>query len=137
MVQSDGIRYLAQTCKTLLLEDKNGLRRQAYSCKQCASCREWHWNEPSLPGFEPGVTKTGFVICPVFRHREGFESDYARGKVRLAEGLVDGKIAQSSRVAGKLFECTQCASCSEYCPQTRVEKLDPAETIRAARGLIG
>ena len=136
MAQDKGVRNIALGCTTLLLADREGLRRQTYSCKQCASCREWHWSDPNLPGFEPGVTKSGFVICPVFRHKEGFESDYARGKVRLAEGLIDGKLPASPRVTEKLFECTQCASCSEYCPQTRVDKLDPSETIRAARGLV-
>ena len=79
----DGIRGLAQARMTLHADDRPGLRHQIYSCKQCASCREWHWNDPRLPGFEPGVTKEGFVICPVFRHTAGAESDYARGKVKL------------------------------------------------------
>jgi fumarate reductase (CoM/CoB) subunit B len=129
----DGVRGLAQARMTLHADDRPGLRHQIYSCKQCASCREWHWNDPRLPGFEPGVTKEGFVICPVFRHSTGAESDYARGKVKLAQGLVDGHIAASDYVVEKLFQCTQCANCSEHCPQTRVEKLDPAEAIRAAR----
>ncbi len=135
MRKGDGIRGLARTTHTIKDTEINLLRKQTYSCKQCASCREWNWNDEHLTGFLPGVTKTGFVICPIYRHTEGFQTDFAEGKVRLVQGLVDGAITASDYLGDKLFQCTQCAACTEYCPQARVDKLDPSEVIRVGRGL--
>jgi len=136
MRKGNGIHGLAQSTRTIRDTEIALVRKETYSCKQCASCREWNWHDEHLTGFLPGVTKTGFVICPVYRHTEGFQSDFAEGKVRLVQGLVDGSISTSDYLRDKLFQCTQCAACTEYCPQARVDKLDPAEVIRTGRGLV-
>jgi Fe-S oxidoreductase len=136
MAAAKGVHGIAQSCLTIGREETHALRKQAYSCKQCASCREWHWADEALPGFIPDVTKKGFIICPIFRHSAGFQSDFAQGKVKLTQGLVDDEISPSQTVVNKLYQCTQCASCTEFCPQARVGKLDPSEAIRGARGFL-
>lgn len=115
------------------MSELSKLREAIYSCKRCASCREWDWYDPSLPGFMEGMTKTGFSICPVYKHSPGFETDFARGKVRLARGLLEDSIEINERLKEKAFQCTMCGNCYEHCPGNRQQKLNPVEVIRALR----
>lgn len=110
------------------------VKRQIHACKGCSSCREWSWSDPRLPGFVDGSTKTGFEhICPVYPYTDGFESDTVRGKMRIMKGVLEETIQPNEEMVRKFFECTQCSNCTEHCPMTRQNKLDPAELIRMMR----
>ena len=109
------------------------LRKSIYSCKQCSACRQWDWYDKRLPGFEEGLTKTGFKICPIFNHTNGFQSDSPKGKMRIGKGIIDDELHLNDEIRDKIFQCTQCGNCTEHCPQNRQEKLDPAKVIRTMR----
>jgi len=112
------------------------LRKSIYSCKQCSACRQWDWYDKRLPGFEEGLTKTGFKICPVFNHTNGFQSDSPKGKMRIAKGIIDDDLHWNDEIRDKIFKCTQCGNCTEHCPQNRQEKLDPARVIQTMRAQL-
>jgi heterodisulfide reductase subunit D len=116
--------------------DLDDLRKLAYACKRCSSCRDWTWHDPRLPGFIEGTTKKGFTICPTFKHSPGFESDFPRGKIRIAMGLAEEAIEIDEELIKKIYECTACGNCSEHCPATRQDKLDPLDAILRTRQLL-
>jgi len=116
--------------------DREMVRKLAYACKRCASCRDWSWYDPHLHGFDESVTKIGYTICPTFKHAEGFESDTPRGKVRLAMGIAEGNLEISEGLLRKMYECTCCGNCTEHCPAHRQEKLDPLHLVLEARAFL-
>ncbi len=110
------------------------VKKQIHACKGCSSCREWNWSDPRLPGFEEGVTKTGHeFICPIIPYTAGFESDTPRGKINIMKGVLEGVLEPSDEMVRKYYECTQCGNCTEHCPLTRQEKMDPAKLMRVMR----
>lgn len=117
----------------MALNRLEALRKSIYSCKRCSSCRQWDWYDKRLPGFEEGLTKTGFKICPVFNHTSGFQSDSPKGKMRIAEGIIDGKLHLNDEIRDKIFQCTMCGNCTEHCPQNRQGKLEPDKVILVMR----
>ncbi len=118
------------------MTDRETIRKLSYACKRCASCRDWSWYDPRLHGFIEGTTKAGYTICPTYKHSSGFESDFPRGKVKLAMGLAESALEASEGLVRKLFECTNCGNCTAHCPQTRQGKLDPLEAILATRSFV-
>ena len=112
------------------------IRKLTYACKRCASCRDWSWYDSRLPGYIEGFTKAGYTICPTYKHSAGFESDFPRGKVRLAMGLSENALDATDGLIRKLFECTCCGNCTEHCPGKRQGKLDPLGVILATRSLV-
>lgn len=57
------------------------------------------------------------------------ESDFPKGKVMLAYGLLTGEIEEDEHVATALQKCTLCRRCEEDCPSL----IKIAEIIQAAR----
>jgi glycolate oxidase iron-sulfur subunit len=55
------------------------------------------------------------AVCPVF-DRTGRESDVARGKLALLEGLVEKMIRDPEGVRERLDRCLLCGSCAANCP---------------------
>lgn len=110
------------------------VKKQIHACKGCSSCREWNWSDPRLPGFEEGITKIGHeYICPIIPYTAGFESDTPRGKIHIMKGVLEGVLEPSEEMVRKYYECTQCGNCTEHCPLTRQEKMNPAKLIRVMR----
>lgn len=78
--------------------------KMIYSCSGIGDCRI---------GYRPGVGRYG--VCPVYEHTPGFEPTYARGKFRVLEGLLEGKLELNKEIAESFFKCTTCGSCKEIC----------------------
>ncbi|MEZ4483161.1 MAG: (Fe-S)-binding protein [Syntrophotaleaceae bacterium] len=75
--------------------------------------------------------------CPVFGE-EGREAVVARGKVTLAQALLDGEIDADTLVAESLSKCLLCGKCVRRCPtQVPVDDIVLAarREIAARRGL--
>lgn len=70
-------------------------------------------------------------VCPVFAEVLD-ESACARGKIALAEALVDNNLSLSATFSDRLSKCLNCKSCMEACPSGI--KVD--ELILAARAEI-
>jgi Fe-S oxidoreductase len=70
------------------------LREEIMRCMRCGFCR---------------------AVCPVFEETM-LESNVARGKLAILEGVIEGKIKVSKSVADRIFQCTTCRNCYVECP---------------------
>ena len=70
------------------------LRAEMDRCAKCGQCRS---------------------ICPVFIET-GDEAGVARGRISLAEALLDGRIGYSERIQESLTKCLDCLRCDADCP---------------------
>ena len=71
------------------------IRAAAGTCKRCGSCQ---------------------AVCPVYA-QTGIESDVARGKLILLEGLEQEMFKNPKAVLKRLDRCLSCGSCAETCPR--------------------
>lgn len=75
-----------------------------HSCSGIGDCRIGH---------RPGVGQYG--VCPVYEHTAGFETSHARGKFRVLERLLEGRLELNEALAESFYKCTTCGSCKEIC----------------------
>jgi len=61
--------------------------------------------------------KCGFCLphCPTYRLRED-EAESPRGRISLAQGLAEGRLAPSRRLDAHLWSCLECRACEPVCP---------------------
>ncbi|MBW1983924.1 MAG: (Fe-S)-binding protein [Deltaproteobacteria bacterium] len=71
-----------------------GLKEQIDACTRCGMCQS---------------------VCPVFTET-GRESDVARGKLAILDGLVQEIFKNPNGVSERLDRCTFCGSCAFNCP---------------------
>lgn len=74
--------------------DSAAWQQQLVKCIRCGTCRS---------------------VCPVF-HEEGMENTTARGKIRLIESVVDGKLQLTPTMQERLSKCLLCLACVQGCP---------------------
>jgi len=55
------------------------------------------------------------AVCPVFAET-GRESDVARGKLALLDGIIRGMLKDAEAVNDRLMRCLLCGSCAANCP---------------------
>jgi len=70
------------------------LRAEMDRCAKCGQCRS---------------------ICPVFIET-GDEAGVARGRISLAEALLEGRVGYSERFQESLSKCLDCLRCDADCP---------------------
>jgi glycolate oxidase iron-sulfur subunit len=70
------------------------LRAEMDRCAKCGQCRS---------------------VCPVFIET-GDEASVARGRISLAEALLDGRIGYSKRLQESFSQCLDCLHCDADCP---------------------
>jgi glycolate oxidase len=99
-------------------------RQHIYNCKKCGVC----------------VTKvSGSVpyVCPVRERSAGFDHYSSRGKIVIAQALLEGVLAPSPELAEALFSCTLCGNCMTQCgsidPETGAPLVDTAGIVHALR----
>lgn len=78
-------------------------RRELFSCSRCGFCRLWGWS---------GVED----VCPTYPFTPGWETHYARGRVRLAQATLDGEVEIGQQLLEHAYVCTLCGSCEAHCP---------------------
>lgn len=78
-------------------------RRQLYDCSRCGFCRVWGWE---------GVEH----VCPTYPFSPGWESQYARGRVRMAQATLDDEVEINETFLDHAYACTLCGSCEAHCP---------------------
>lgn len=66
--------------------------------------------------------------CPTYTatYDEGM---VARGRIKLIDALIEGKIELTNELCKKIYSCTSCMSCLKECPLG----INPVEIINAAR----
>jgi glycolate oxidase iron-sulfur subunit len=70
------------------------LRAEMERCAKCGQCRS---------------------VCPVFIET-GDEAGVARGRISLAEALLDGRIGYAKRLQESFTKCLDCLRCDSDCP---------------------
>jgi heterodisulfide reductase subunit D len=80
------------------------LHKELYSCVRCGICRDWGgWKEADL-------------ICPWIKVTPGFEANYARGRMRLAQSFLEKSLPITNSFLEKVYLCSLCGSCEAHCP---------------------
>ncbi|MDQ1270729.1 MAG: glycolate oxidase iron-sulfur subunit [Thermodesulfobacteriota bacterium] len=89
------------------MKDLEQYREWSQACVKCGACR---------------------ATCPVFKaeHREGA---VARGKIALAQAMMDGQLFAEERLVHELSQCLLCGSCTHLCPN----QVPTSEIVAAAR----
>ncbi|PLX86989.1 MAG: (Fe-S)-binding protein [Desulfuromonas sp.] len=85
-------------------------RAEIEQCVKCGACR---------------------AHCPVFG-AEKHEGRVARGKIALAQSLLDGEVTLEPKVLEDMSQCLLCGSCYAQCPN----KVPTEEIVAAARRRI-
>src|SRR5512135_1327670 len=85
---------------TLRLE---ALREDLFSCSRCGFCRIWDWK---------GVN----WVCPTYPYTEAYDTQYARGRVAMAQQYLSGTAQVKEHFLEHLTECSLCGSCAVHCP---------------------
>ncbi|MHA1311042.1 MAG: (Fe-S)-binding protein [Candidatus Helarchaeota archaeon] len=84
------------------------VRDMLEACYRCGDCRI---------AYRPAVGR--YMVCPVRETIPGkWEPFFARGKIMLANGLLQGHIKPSQRLAEIVFQCMICGSCQTICNQS-------------------
>lgn len=78
-------------------------KRQLYDCSRCGFCRVWGWE---------GVDH----VCPTYPFTPGWETQYARGRVRMARATLEDEIEIGESFLDHAYTCTLCGSCEAHCP---------------------
>ena len=104
-------RVIGNTCdkkwqKTM--KELNKVRRFIYNCKKCGVCGN-------------KVTAKVPYVCPVRQATPGFEHFYGRGKIIIAQGILEGKLPLSPDLGTGLYSCTLCGNCMTQCGATDSE----------------
>ena len=90
----------------------SAVKSYIYNCRKCGVC---------------GGKVTGRVpyVCPVREATPGFEHFYSRGKIIIAQGILEGSIAPSASLAEAMYSCTLCGNCMTQCGATDQETGQP------------
>ncbi|GAB4329406.1 MAG: (Fe-S)-binding protein [Promethearchaeota archaeon] len=79
-----------------------------YSCIGCGDC-----------GYATRTPVGKYPACPAKEAGDSpFETAFARGRMRVAQGLLEGKISASRELAEWAFQCTTCGACHDACHQS-------------------
>jgi len=73
-----------------------------YACRKCGQCGT-------------KVTETVPYVCPVREATPGFDHFYSRGKIVIAQGLLEGKLHPDANLARAVYSCTLCGNCMDKC----------------------
>ncbi|WP_321416384.1 (Fe-S)-binding protein [uncultured Desulfobacter sp.] len=87
--------------------DLEQYRTWTQACVKCGACR---------------------ATCPVFK-AENTEGGVARGKITLAQAMMDGQVFAEDRLVHDLSQCLLCGSCANLCPN----QVPTHEIVAAAR----
>jgi len=111
------------------------VRRFIYSCRTCGVCRY-------------KITEKVPYVCPVKKASPGFENFSSRGKIMLAQALLEGALEPSAGLARAAYSCTLCGNCMTQCGATDQDTGKPlvdntavvealrADLLRESPGLV-
>lgn len=102
----------------------NELREMAYDCTRCGYCREKYSDD--VPTKTPALR-----VCPIWEHNGGFEHHCSRGKLQIAQGILEGRLQYSNELVDVLYTDPDCRLCSWVCNAEPV--LDPPKVWQAMR----
>ncbi|MFO8010879.1 MAG: (Fe-S)-binding protein [Dehalococcoidia bacterium] len=100
------------------------IRKMVYSCVQCGYCREKYSDEVF-------TTLIAYRVCPIREHTAGFEHHCARGKIKIAQGILEGRFDYTDELINLLYTDPDCKLCSWICHAEPM--LDPVRIWLAMR----
>jgi Fe-S oxidoreductase len=74
-----------------------------FACTRCGFCRIWDW-------------KGTLWVCPTYPYTEAFDTQYARGRLAMAQSFFRGEAEIDATFLEHLYECSLCTSCGLHCP---------------------
>jgi heterodisulfide reductase subunit D len=98
--------------------DMEELLENLAQCRRCGICRNAVYEEMGFDG-----------VCPVWRNSTGFETSFMRGRIQVAQALLDGRLEKTAENVESLFTCTLCGNCTEMC----AAEFDPTKTLEMVR----
>ncbi|MCS7140511.1 MAG: heterodisulfide reductase-related iron-sulfur binding cluster [Nitrososphaerota archaeon] len=109
--------------------------KQIYRCARCGWCR-------TSVFADQGIQK----ICPIYEyHPKGpWEFFTARGRLAIAQGLLEGEIDVTRDLVEIIYSCTTCGACHEICvihfpvvmKVSSVDELDQVKVFEAMRAEV-
>jgi glycolate oxidase len=87
------------------MKELEKVKRFIYSCRKCGVCRY------KMTGKVP-------YVCPVKQASPGFENFSSRGKIILAQALLEGTLQPTAGLARAAYSCTLCGNCMTQCNAT-------------------
>ncbi|MBW1902457.1 MAG: (Fe-S)-binding protein [Deltaproteobacteria bacterium] len=99
------------------------MQDMVYACTRCGYCREKYSADMTR--------KPAYRVCPVREHAGGFEHHCARGKLLIAQGVLEGRVAYSQELADLIYADPDCGLCTYVCDTLPL--LDPPQVWRALR----
>lgn len=78
-------------------------KERLYDCTRCGFCRVWDWK---------GVV----WVCPTYPYTEAYDTQYARGRVRMAQACYEDDATINQIFLEHAMQCTLCGSCAVHCP---------------------
>lgn len=84
------------------------------SCMGCGDC-----------GYSIRRAVGRYLTCPVKEAKddEGFEIYFSRGRMNILKSVLEGKLPLSRELAEFVYQCTECANCTEVCHETHNENI--------------
>jgi heterodisulfide reductase subunit D len=71
-------------------------------------------------------------VCPVWRNSSGFETSFMRGRIQVAQALLDGRLEKTVENVESLYTCMLCGNCTEICDA----EFDPKKTLEQVRQVL-
>ncbi|MFX0108856.1 MAG: (Fe-S)-binding protein [Candidatus Hodarchaeota archaeon] len=90
-------------------------------CRRCGVCRDAVYEEMGFDG-----------VCPVWRNSNGFETSFMRGRILVAQALLDGRLEKTEKNVESLFTCMLCGNCTEICGA----EFDPVKCLEQVRQVL-
>lgn len=90
-------------------------------CRRCGICRNAVYEDLGFNG-----------VCPVWRNSSGFETSFMRGRIQVAQALLDGRLEKTAENMESIYTCMLCGNCTEICPA----EFDPAKTLEQVREVL-
>ncbi|MHA2118989.1 MAG: 4Fe-4S dicluster domain-containing protein, partial [Candidatus Thorarchaeota archaeon] len=101
--------------------DMDELLENLAQCRRCGICRNAVYEEMGFDG-----------VCPVWRNSNGFETSFMRGRIQVAQALLDERIEKTVENVESLYTCMLCGACTEIC----AAEFDPAKTLEQVREIM-
>ncbi len=101
--------------------DLDDLLENLAQCRRCGICRNAVYEEMGFDG-----------VCPVWRNSSGFETSFMRGRIQIAQALLDGRLEKTAENVESLYTCMLCGNCTEIC----TAEFDPKKTLEQVRQVL-
>ncbi|MFX1263194.1 MAG: (Fe-S)-binding protein [Promethearchaeota archaeon] len=101
--------------------DIDDLLENLAQCRRCGICRNAVLESMGFDG-----------VCPVWRNSSGFETSFMRGRIQVAQALLDGRLEKNAENVESIFTCMLCGNCTEIC----AAEFDPTQTLEQVRQVL-